>query len=195
MRFFTLALPILAFLSGCARHPEFVRGNPGYGARETPIAGILLIQLHLPLGMSPEITADYLARAAGEECSERHFDYFDFAPSLRGDGRAFCYSQPEVPQLGLVLEPKAFPQLRVEDMGRGSPLHPGDVILKVGGRRVRDEAELKEIVYLAGKRGDKRISVSLERSQIPFVVDCALEKTSTQISGPDTLEKLRAKFK
>lgn len=195
MRIFALILLLVVSLAACARHPEFKRGDGGYTAKETPLAGIVLIQLRLPPGMSPEITADYLARAAGEECAARHFDYFDFAPSRKGDGRAFCYSQPEAPQLGVVLDPKAFPELRVEDMGRGSPLHPGDVILKVGGHSVRDEAELKEAVYLAGKRGDKHISVSLERSQIPFVMDCALENTSTQISGPETLEKLRAKFK
>jgi hypothetical protein len=191
MRIFALLL----LLSSCTHRPEFIRGDTGYTAKDTPVAGILLIQLHIPGGTTPEIANDYLARAAGEECATRHFFYFDFAADRKGDGRAFCYSQPRAPHLGFLLDPKALPALRVEDMPRGSPVHPGDIILRVGGRDMHDPAELKETAYIAAKHGDKRIAVSIERSQIPFNFDCAMDSTSFQIGTPDSLEDLRAKFK
>jgi hypothetical protein len=191
MRFFASAI----LLTACSHHPVFERGDNGYTAKDTPVNGIVLIQLHLPIGVSPEITNDYLARAAGEECATRHFKYFDYAPAKRGDGRAFCYAEPEAPQLALTLDPKTLPNLKVEDMARGSPIHPGDVIFKVAGHKVRDQAELKETVYIAGKRGDHSVSVSVERSQIPFTLDCALNRSSHQINTPETLEELRTKIK
>jgi hypothetical protein len=185
----------LFLLSACTHRPEFVHGETGYTAKDTPVAGIILIQLHIPGGMTPEIANEYLARAAGEECATRHFLYFDYAADRKGDGRAFCYSQPRAPHLGFQLDPKALPALRVEDMPRGSPVHPGDIILRLGGRDVHDAAELKETAYIAAKNGAKRISVSVERSQIPFMLDCAMDTSNFQIGTPDSLEDLRTKFK
>ncbi|MGZ3652976.1 MAG: hypothetical protein ACXVB9_09745 [Bdellovibrionota bacterium] len=188
------------FLSACASRPMFHRGENGYAVSETPIKGVLLINLGLPPDTKDEYRLDYLARAAGEECAARKFRYFDFALSRRGDGRAFCYEKEEMPEIGVKLDMAAAygkkPELRVADtqMGKQVPLKPWDIIRKVSGHPVRDVAELKESILLASRLGNKVVSVSVERSEIPLVLPCEIYSGGDQLSTPETLDALRVKI-
>src|SRR5262249_16098578 len=131
---------LLVRLASCATRPAFQKS--GYAVTETPIPEILQFQLNQEL--NDKFRLDLLARAAGEECEVRHFNYFDFGTTKNGGERVFCYSKAEMPQLRATLDPKQAnapaPVLRVEDtqMGKFSPFQPWDVIRKVGGREVHD---------------------------------------------------------
>jgi hypothetical protein len=193
-------LPLL-LLASCASHPPFrkLEDDLGYTVKETPVPEILDLDVRLPPGTKPETRDDYLARAAGEECAARHFPYFDYGPTRAGGARAFCYAHDVASHLGATIDRKvaagSSPVLRVADteMGKFSPLRPWDVIRKVAGREVHDLAELKESLYLAGKKGSKRVTVVVERSEIPLTLESPLLEGAEPLLTPEKLEALRAK--
>ena len=200
MKFSRIAL-FAAALTACASHTAFHKAEDGrgYTVKDTPIPEILMISLSLPPDTKDDYRTDYLARAAGEECAARKFPFFDFAATKRGDGRAFCYLKEAKAQLGATLDPKAAagrnPILRVVDtqMGKFSPFRPWDVIRKVGGRAVHDMAEFKESIFLAGRQKTKRISVLVERSEIPLLLDSPIVESGDELLTPDMLEALRVR--
>lgn len=195
----TILALLLLLPAACASHPSFQKGEDGYEAKPTPIPEILDLRLHLSPAVKDTIRADYAARAAGEECAARHFPYFDVGLTRDGNARAFCYPKDNAAHFGasfaMIAAASSPPELRVEDtqLGRFSPFHPWDVIRKVGGREVHDVAELKESVFLAGRQGVKRISVLVERSDIPLVLDSPISSDAGKVFGPPQLDELRAR--
>lgn len=192
-------LPLLLLLTSCS-HPAFRKATAdaaGYVAKPTPIPEI--VELELPGGMKDEPRAEYAARAAGEECSARGMPYFDQGLTHDGNARAFCYAHASAPHLGATFAMKAAAsspaELRVEDtqLGTFTPLRPWDVVRKVNGREVHDVAELKEAIFLAGRKGLKRVGVLIERSEIPLSLDCPLVTDGAQLGTPETLQVLRTK--
>lgn len=196
-----LLIAFACLLTACAAHPRFQKndGELGYTAKPTPIPEILLIETQLPASTAVESRLDYLARAAGEECAARKFSHFDLGLTPGGGARAFCYADANARVLNVVFDAKlataTAPQLRVVETANGvpAPFRPFDVVRKVDGRPVRNLAELKETVFLAAKKGAQRVSVSVERSDIPLLLEAPLAEGGETLLGPEKLEELRAK--
>ncbi len=171
--------PVLVLLTACAAHPPFRKLDEGVGytVKESPIPQILDLRLELPEKTKEEYRLDYAGRAAGEECFARHYLYFDFGLLKDGNARAFCFPKEQGPNLGtsfgMVAAPHGDPMLRVTDTSasKRSPLSPWDVVRKIGDRKVHDLGELKEALFLLGRKGEKSVSVHIERSDIPLVFE------------------------
>jgi hypothetical protein len=192
-------LPLILLLSSCATRPPFQKldNGTGYSVKETPIPEILELHYLLPSDTKEEYRLNYLARAAGEECAARHFPYFDFGIMQDGYARAFCSSQDKAANLGatfgMIAAPHGEPELRVAEtqIGKHSQLNSWDVIRKIGDRDVHSLGELKEALYLLGRKGETETSLHVERSEIPLLLENKIFMDSGKLMTPVKLQALR----
>jgi hypothetical protein len=167
---------LVLFLVGCAARPPFHKmdNGTGYIVKPGPFKEMVEVHIELPSNVDERFRDDYLLRAAGEECLERGFPYYDFGYKSSTTVSVICYPTVKKPSLSVGIDPKIalskHPKLQVEEPENGmpGPFKPFDVIRKVGGAEISTIGELKEKIFLASRENAKTVTLQIERSGIPI---------------------------
>lgn len=188
----------LFFLTNCATAPKFEKsnGSTGYAVKELTGKNHIEISLLLPNNISAKTLAKYGARAIGEECAERGFDYFDISEEAVNKYVGFCYPTNEKKGLSIVFEAKGLKEnttkFVVEDLNKKSStlLKIGDEVVAVGGQKPVTMGQLKFVVFAATQKSNS-ILLSVVRNGKSLEVNEPVVLFSSGVLGKPDLEYLR----
>ena len=198
-----IRLPLLTLLAlhSCSSSPAFRRSvgpeDEGYVVKESDLKTVFDVVGRLPKGMDQRSADDYLIRAAGEECAQRGFPYWDIGRLSARSLRAFCLPANRKMSLGVMVDQKAAaaekPELRIEDIlaNSYSPMRPRDHVKKIGGKEVETIGEFKEQIFRLSAEGRKSVTVLVERSGIALSLEAPFTEQKEGVFTPEMIGNLR----
>jgi hypothetical protein len=191
-------MALFLLLSACATSVPFKKNGAefGYKIKDGAMKETFEVQLSLNTTPDENTIAKYMAKAVGEECSERGFEYFDYT-DMQMTAEGFCYKDNVKKSLAVTFKKEGLdktPQeFIISDLNSKSKtfFKLGDIITKISGKSATTLAALRSQTMHAGLSGKTSLPVEIKRDGKTLKFEEPIALFTGASFGPKDLLSLR----
>jgi len=191
-------MALFLLLSACATSVPFKKNGTelGYKIKDGALKDTFTVQLTLNTTPDEKTLAKYMAKAVGEECSERGFEYFDYT-DMQLNAEGFCYKGNVKKSLAVTFNKEGLdktPQeFVISDLNNKSKTNfkLGDVITKISGKNATTLAALRSQTLYAGISGKTSLPIEIKRDGKTLKFEEPIALFTGASFGPQDLLSLR----